>query len=307
MKIPFDIKYRLQIESGEYKVELRDGRPVKIIYWEAKGPTPIIGLFMTDDSSEITTEAHPNGRWSDDESYESNYDLFIVTPEPELTEFESNVRTCITENLTTHIKDRNGTEMSSTVFIDDDTTKKLASELLSLTYEQFIKDGYVIEKKAFHDAVEKVSPEVMKDVSDNIDKTEVEMTEFEKAVGLAFVDAQLIPRDKDGIANIHDINEFIKKKAAELLILAKEECKNQIESDYHEIIHSVYEKGKADALNDLPRWRRWENGTAGNSAGHPIALVSGAGGIRFVSVLGTIGEKYIMLDDLEKLPGFDNN
>ena len=36
--------------------------------------------------------------------------------------------------------------------------------------EQFIKDGYVIEKKAFHDAVEKVPPEVMKEVSDNVDK-----------------------------------------------------------------------------------------------------------------------------------------
>lgn len=310
MKIPFDIKYRPQIESGEYKVETRSGLPARIVCWDRNSKDmEILALVYDehiDENNEELAEVALDGRMFP-RGKDHDYDLFIVTPEPELTEFESNVRTCITENLTTHIKDRNGTEMSSTVFIDDDTTKKLASELLSLTYEQFIKDGYVIEKKAFHDAVEKVSPEVMKDVSDNIDKTEVEMTEFEKAVGLAFVDAQLIPRDKDGIANIHDINEFIKKKAAELLILAKEECKNQIESDYHEIIHSVYEKGKADALNDLPRWRRWENGTAGNSAGHPIALVSGAGGIRFVSVLGTIGEKYIMLDDLEKLPGFDNN
>lgn len=68
---------------------------------------------------------------------------------------------------------------------------------------------------------------------------------------------------------------------------------------------SGYDKGKAEALRDLPRWRKWENGACGNSDGHPIALVSGAGGIRFVSVLGATGETYIMLDDLTKLPGFN--
>ena len=35
-KIPFDIKYRPQIESGEYKVETRDGKPVRIICWDKK-------------------------------------------------------------------------------------------------------------------------------------------------------------------------------------------------------------------------------------------------------------------------------
>lgn len=45
-----------------------------------------------------------------------------------------------------------------------------ADKLLALAREQFIKDGYVIEKKAFHDAVEKVDPEVMKEVSDSVDK-----------------------------------------------------------------------------------------------------------------------------------------
>ena len=51
-----------------------------------------------------------------------------------------------------------------------DQIKPDAAELLALAREQFIKDGYIIEKKAFHDAVEKVDPEVMKEVSDNVDK-----------------------------------------------------------------------------------------------------------------------------------------
>ena len=52
----------------------------------------------------------------------------------------------------------------------DGEIRNWAAELLSLAREQFIKDGYIIEKIAFHDAVEKVDPEVMKEVSENVDK-----------------------------------------------------------------------------------------------------------------------------------------
>ena len=89
MRKQFDLQDWLKDKSQ--KVETRDGRPVKIIYWEAKGPAPIIGLFTTDDGCETTTEAHSDGRWSDDESYESDYDLFLVTPEPEMSEFEESI------------------------------------------------------------------------------------------------------------------------------------------------------------------------------------------------------------------------
>lgn len=128
MKIPFDIKYRPQIESGEYKVKTRNGESVRIICWNKQGECPIVVVSCVDGDDGVYTY-HENGHYV---NYESIYDLFIVTPEEE-------------------------------------------------------------------------------------------MTEFEKAVGLVFTDAQLIPRDKDGIANIHDINEFIKKKAAKLLDIAKKE------------------------------------------------------------------------------------
>lgn len=86
-KIPFDLRYRPQIERGEYKVETRDGKTVRIICWDAIGPSPIIGLFLTDDGGETTTQNRPDGRWSDDLNYESDYDLFLITPD-ELNEFE---------------------------------------------------------------------------------------------------------------------------------------------------------------------------------------------------------------------------
>lgn len=37
-KVPFDIKYRPQIESGEYKVETVSGFHVEILRWDRKHP-----------------------------------------------------------------------------------------------------------------------------------------------------------------------------------------------------------------------------------------------------------------------------
>lgn len=138
-KIPFGIKFRPQIESGEYKVVTGDDRQVRIISWDKKvfgGRYEIVALVPTTQGDTEAVQLYcPDGTLISS-NWNEKFKLFIVTPEPELTEYESNVRTCITENLTTHINDGNGTEMSSTVFIDDDTTKKLSSELLSIARKQ---------------------------------------------------------------------------------------------------------------------------------------------------------------------------
>lgn len=109
MKIPFDIKYRPQIESGEYKVETRDGRSVRIICWDrvAKENTDDdlnICVLVPEDNGEGVYYYHQSGKkWVSDE----RFDLFLITPEPELNEFEQEVRGCVIKNLTTHIKDGN--------------------------------------------------------------------------------------------------------------------------------------------------------------------------------------------------------
>jgi len=90
-KIPFDIKYRPQIESGEYKVETRDGRSVRIICWDKQEyagqreePTPIVYLLLSKGGCENIMICATDGMYSD--GLERDSDLFIVTPE--LTEFE---------------------------------------------------------------------------------------------------------------------------------------------------------------------------------------------------------------------------
>lgn len=88
--IPFDINLRKDIQSeengykGRYKVQTRDGKPVKIICWDKidkRGrPYPIVGLRAIDDTEFIAT-------WTEDgkfTNFESNInDLVLVdTLEP---------------------------------------------------------------------------------------------------------------------------------------------------------------------------------------------------------------------------------
>lgn len=168
-----------------------------------------------------------------------------------------------------------------------DYAKRHAKTLLVLAREQFIKDGYVIEKKAFHDAVEKVSPEVMKEVSDNVDKEKEGLTELDQCL-LDYANER--DEYKYDPANVAELNEKVidltKFYANVLRTIAKKEIFKDL------------------SLKDLPRWRRWENGACGNSDNNPIAIVKRGLNYKLVSSLGIQGEQYIMLSDLEKLPGF---
>lgn len=142
MKISFDIKFRPQIESGEYKVVTGDDRPVRIISWDKHvygGRFEIVALVPTSQGDTETVQLYcPDGTLIAS-GWNEKFKLFIITPEPKLSEFEQEVRVCVTKNLTTHIKGENGTEMSSTVFIDGETAKKMAAELLELAKKELCK------------------------------------------------------------------------------------------------------------------------------------------------------------------------
>lgn len=90
MKIPFDIKYKPQIESGKYKVETRDGRPVRIICWDANSYTPVVFLATEHDDLDDKDKEYQYSCNNFGRSFSGNSpsDLFIITPEPELSEFE---------------------------------------------------------------------------------------------------------------------------------------------------------------------------------------------------------------------------
>ena len=66
MKIPFEIKFRPQIESGEYKVETFSGYPVTIYRWDFYdgAQTPIMGSYVFEDGKEYV------GAWNDEGHFE---------------------------------------------------------------------------------------------------------------------------------------------------------------------------------------------------------------------------------------------
>jgi len=213
--------------------------------------------------------------------------LFIVTPEEELTEFE--------KKLWEVLKSEGSPIGPIEKFTDSDKEvfHSYAAKLLAIAREQFIKDGYVIEKKAFHDAVEKVAPEVMKKVSENVNKMNDELTEFERRFFEIIVE---IVEEKDNECS-HPL-----EYAKELLSLARKELiEEQYTSDPRKT--DLYKLGKAEALKDLPRWRKCADADRLNSYLIKPWIVRFDNDIITDSSIIHHGH-YLCFADLEKLPGF---
>jgi len=129
MRKKFDIKYRPQIESGEYKVETEDGNPVVVMDWDwnhyGKHSIAVkvtceeknLGYLYSDNGDPVTLFAP---------------DLFIVTPEPELTEFEKAF-----DNLAElYYSDKNPDDVAC--------CKEYAAELLEIGRKEIIKQGNIV-------------------------------------------------------------------------------------------------------------------------------------------------------------------
>lgn len=232
-RIPFTLEAWLKDKNQ--RVETRDGRIVHDI-WPVKNKTTI-KAYQTEvcaliDGEEDALVFFAGGKYLPVNA-ESPFDLFIVTPEEELTDWEKAVGLALSDYQLL-ARDKDGI---ANIHDIEEFTKKKAAELLSLAKEQFIKDGYIIEKKAFHDAVEKINPEVIKEVSENVD--------FENF--------------------IHDLSErYPEVSFAKLTRIAKaaydygkaEALKDLEESGrVHCKSYDIgYDDGMKDALKDLPRW-----------------------------------------------------
>ena len=138
MKIPFDIKYKPQIESGEYKVETRDRRPVRIVSWDFLSEKPIIGLIgMGFNNGETIATYYKQGRVAT--SHDDCADLFIITPGPELSEFEKVCMRLYNEGCDDGLS---GDKLSN------ESLKESASELLDLAREELFANDTVLKEYA---------------------------------------------------------------------------------------------------------------------------------------------------------------
>ena len=92
-KIAFDIKYRAQIESGEYRVVTREDRPVEIKIWDLKGDFPVVGVYYDEKNNRDTAvQVTAEGRCSikPDDGYCDDFFILIKDQSP-LPEFVEDV------------------------------------------------------------------------------------------------------------------------------------------------------------------------------------------------------------------------
>ena len=130
MKIRFDIKYRPQIESGQYKVEDASGIPMRIICWDADGDYPIVAL--TEHNCEFY-DNHGNHFYGGEKQT-----LMVVTREiPHLTKFEKAVMDVIGSSMGADFEYPVGED----VYNDDcyADIRNVAKELLEVAKEELSK------------------------------------------------------------------------------------------------------------------------------------------------------------------------
>ena len=87
-KIPFDLKFRPEIESGKYKLTSM-GHPVEILKWDrrSRDGSCLVGIIKECEDEYIYA-------WDKDGKYNGNhdYDLMLFSDEPELNKFEVAVK-----------------------------------------------------------------------------------------------------------------------------------------------------------------------------------------------------------------------
>ena len=131
MKIPFDIKFRPQIESGEYIVITESGYPVKIYRWDYKDKegTPILGSYVQE-GYEYAAGWYIDGKFN---AKPSNLDLVLVANEP---------LTPLAQALSDYLK--NDFEFFATKKWDEKKWNEVmntqAAELLELAKKELCKD-----------------------------------------------------------------------------------------------------------------------------------------------------------------------
>ena len=149
-KIPFTLEAWLKDKSQ--KVETRNGRPVHYIGLDRAG-WQVFEIFRTNGTSEYRTY-HDSYMYCGPE--ESTYDLFIVTPEPELTEWEKTVKDRLWRTL----------EYSETFRKDEyKWVQELAAELLAIARKELENEApSIIHAQSFNAGLKHGKEEALKNL-----------------------------------------------------------------------------------------------------------------------------------------------
>lgn len=143
MKIPFTLDAWLKDKSQ--KVETKDGRPSRILCWDRRGERTLVVLVQQPLGYDDVLFYYESGL-ADGFGRESDEDLFLITPEPEMTKFEKAVdaiyESCGVKEL---------------------QVKKKASELLSVAKQQLLQSGELLTQEHHEKLMETLREECKKD------------------------------------------------------------------------------------------------------------------------------------------------
>ena len=218
-KIPFDVKWKPQIESGEYKLETKDGKQVRVVCWDVKNSyskvhDDILALVKSKGGTENALFYAQNGYCLSDSSRVGRKDLFIVTPEEEMTEFEKKLWEVLKSEGSPIVPIEKFTNADKEAF------HSYAAELLELAKKELCESGEVTDWYA------KGKAEALR----------TRATEFTKNLAKSGL-------DKDSIQ--YHLIEFMCNLY---------DCQNwkEIEDTAELYVTRI----KAAALKDLPRWKK---------------------------------------------------
>lgn len=149
MRIPFDISKRPQIESGEYKVVYVENSsseqcPVEILKWDSNSDAGcIIGCVRRKGKDRIYAFQENGVHTVSDEDDR----LFLVTPEPEMSEMEISLLSWLSDDTSGEIPME---RMKQVV-------KARAAELLALAKSQLLQSGELLTQEHHEKLVESLN------------------------------------------------------------------------------------------------------------------------------------------------------
>lgn len=160
-KIPFNVKFRPQIESGEYKVVYVENSsseqcPVEILKWDSNSDAGcIIGCVRRKGKDKIYAFQENGVHTVSDEDDR----LFLVTPEPEMSEFEKALDDTIRSYRCDSEKDEDGGILDYQSWI-----KRKATSLLDLAKSQLLQSGELLTQEHHEKLMETLLEEYKKDL-----------------------------------------------------------------------------------------------------------------------------------------------
>lgn len=130
---------------------------------------------------------------------------------------------------------------------------------------------------------------------------EPELTEFEEA----YLRSKHHVEPEDILPEFLVINK-VRENAQKLLDVARKQLQPEIDAEIDKAYKNSdavqYRRGKEDALEDMPHWRRMYAGAAGSGDGRNAYLIRDRFGVYSLSSVIACDYDYLVLAELDKLP-----